>query len=576
MKSGTIIFWSVLLICAGPPAVAPAVEKAEAVRFTDATAKAGIRFKQENGASPEKYLPETMTGGVVVFDFDNDGWLDLFFVNGGSFADKEKAAGAQHRLYRNNSDGTFADVTSSSGIGVTGFGMGACSADYDNDGWADLYVTGAGSSRLYRNTTKGSFEDWTTRAGADSTAWSASCAFGDIDNDGDVDLYVARYVDFAPEKNRYCSIPGVTRAYCHPNEYKSLPDILFRNNGNGTFTDISRDAGIQDTPGNGLGVVFGDYDNDGWADIYVANDSTPNFLFHNKGGGVFEEVGFVAGVALGGDGRPLAGMGADMGDFDGDGLLDIFVSNLNMETHNLYKNLGGGLFADVTFSSGIGEATLPFVGFGAAFLDYDNDTDLDLAVAAGHVIDNVSLGRDDTDYAQFNLLLQNNGAGRFRNVARTAGPGFAIKKPSRALAVGDLDNDGDVDIVVANVGDSPDLLRNEGGNRSNSLLVRTVGSKSNRAGIGARLTLSIGAKVLTRDVKAGSSYLGQNDRRVHFGMGKAAGADRLEILWPSGVTDVLRDVKANQILTVVEGKGVAQQTPFHSKVSPLAGDHSKR
>ncbi len=270
-----------------------------------------------------------MSGGVLLFDYDNDGWLDIFFVNGGSFADKQKAAGARHRLYRNNKDGKFTDVTAASGIGISGFGMGACSADYDNDGFADLYITSVGGNRLYRNTGMGSFVDVTSEAGVTSSGWSASCAFGDVDNDGYVDLYVTRYVDFTPEKNKYCPLPGIARAYCHPNEYKSLPDVLFRNNGNGTFTDISREAGVLSrADGNGLGVVFGDYDNDGWTDIYVANDSTPNFLFHNKGRGVFEEVGFLAGVAVGYDGRPLAGMGTDMGDFDGNGLLDIFVTNL--------------------------------------------------------------------------------------------------------------------------------------------------------------------------------------------------------------------------------------------------------
>jgi hypothetical protein len=542
-------------------------QETNVVQFASVAAEAGINFKHENGASPAKYMPETMAAGAVIFDYDNDGWQDVFFVNGGSFANKQTAASAKHRLYRNNRNGKFIDVTSTSGIEISGFGMGACSADYDNDGWADLYITSFGGNRLYRNTGAGRFEDVTEKAGVGTgpKVWSASCAFGDIDNDGSVDLFVTNYVDFSPSNNKYCNYSGDVRVYCHPNVYNGVPDILYRNNGNGTFTDVGQKAGIHRSDGKGLGVVFGDYDNDGWIDIYVANDSVPNFLFHNKGGGVFEEVGLRAGVAVGSDGQPLAGMGTDMGDINGDGLLDIFVTNLDRQTHNLYRNLGKGLFADVTFESGVAEATLPFVGFGTAFFDYDNDTDLDLAIANGDVIDNVSLFRDSTSYEQRNLLLQNNGAGKFKDVGPISGPGFALKKPSRALAVGDLDNDGDLDVVIANVGQTADVLRNDGGNRSNSLLIRTTGSKSNRDGIGARLKLSVGGKVLVGEVKAGSSYLAQNDLRVHFGLDQATRADRLEIRWPSGVVDMFENVEANQILTVVEGKGITSRKPFEKR-----------
>jgi hypothetical protein len=534
------------------------------VTFSDITAQAGINFKHENGASPQKFMPETMGAGALIFDYDNDGWPDIFLVNGGSFVDPKAAAAARHRLYRNNRNGTFTDTTASSGIVVSGFGMGACSADFDNDGWADLYVTGVESNKLYRNNGNGGFVDVTAKAGAGGSGrWSSSCAFGDIDNDGFVDLFVTNYVDFSVDNNKYCTGGGDIRTYCHPNVYHSLPDILYHNNGDGTFTDISKQAGIYRTDGNGLGVVFGDYDNDGWTDIYVANDSVPNFLFHNKGKGVFEEVGFWAGVAVGGEGRPLAGMGTDMGDINGDGLLDIFVTNLDRETHSLYRNLGKGLFANVTFESGVGQATLPFVGFGAAFLDYDNDTDLDLAIANGDIIDNVHLFRDSTTYEQRNLLMQNDGSGKFHDVGPSSGPGFALKKVSRTLVVGDLDNDGDLDIVIGNNGQTADVLRNEGGNRNNSLLVRTVGTKSNRDGVGARLKLTVGGKVLLRHVKAGSSYQGQNDLRVHFGLGSAAQADRLEILWPGGAVDTVEAIKANQIVTVTEGRGITRQEPTH-------------
>jgi len=532
------------------------------IRFVNIAAEANLTFKHENGATPQKYMPETMAGGSIILDFNNDGWPDIFLVNGGSFSDKQKAAGARHRLYRNNKDGSFTDVTAGSGIGVSGFGMGACSADYDNDGWPDLYITSFGGNKLYHNNGNGTFADVTAKAGVGSQLWSTSCAFGDIDNDGYVDLFVANYVDFSVKNNKYCFYSGDTRAYCHPNVYNGLPDILYRNNGDGTFTDVSRQSGIYRIDGKGLGVVFGDYDNDGWSDIFVANDSVPNFLFHNKGKGVFEEVGLLAGVAVGNEGQPLAGMGADMGDIDGDGLLDIFVTNLDRQTHSLYRNLGRGLFANITFESGVAEATLPFVGFGAVFFDYDNDTDLDLAISNGDVIDNISLFRDSTSYAQRNLLLQNDGTGKFKDVGPASGPGFALKKPSRSLSAADIDNDGDLDLLVGNVGETPDLLRNDGGNKNNSLLIRTVGSKSNRDGIGARLRLTAGGKVLLREVKAGSSYLSQNDMRVHFGIGNAARVEKLEIRWPSGTVDVLEDLAANQVLTITEGRGVTGRTPF--------------
>src|SRR5678815_4889975 len=487
---------AIVTICATAYLSSPLQQNASAT-FSNAAAQAGINFKHDNGATPQKYLPETMSAGALIFDYDSDGWPDIFLVNGGSFADRKVAAAARHRLYHNNGNGSFTDKTSTSGIAVSDFGMGACSADYDNDGSPDLYVTGVGSNKLYRNNGNGSFADVTAKAGSGGTGlWSSSCAFADIDNDGDVDLFVTNYVDFTPDNNKFCTGgPGI-RTYCHPNVYHSLPDILYRNNGDGTFSDISKEAGIYRTDGNGLGVVFGDYDNDGWTDIYVANDSVPNFLFHNKGKGVFEEVGFWAGVAVGAEGRPLAGMGTDMGDINGDGLLDIIVTNLAQETHSLYRNQGKGLFSNVTFESGVGQATLPFVGFGAAFLDYDNDSDLDLAIANGDIIDNVSQFRDSTTHEQRNLLLQNDGTGRFRDVTSASGPGMALKKVSRTLVVGDLDNDGDLDMVIGNNGQTADLLRNDGGNRNNALLIRTVGSKSNRDGIGARLKLTVGGNCL--------------------------------------------------------------------------------
>ncbi len=547
---------------------APALERQEdaGVVFSEVAGQAGISFRHENGATPDKYLPETMGGGAVIFDYDNDGWPDVLLINGGSYVDADVQNGARHRLFRNEADGAFTDRTESAGLGISGYGMGACAADYDNDGWMDVYVTSVEADRLYRNTGQGSFVDVTGESGAGAGEWSASCAFADVDRDGDVDLYVTRYVDFRSDNNKYCGdeVTNV-RVYCHPNVYNGLSDVLYRNDGDGTFTDISREAAVDTTEGKGLGVVFGDYDDDGWIDIYVANDSVRNFLYRNMGGGAFEEVGLLAGVALGEGGQPLAGMGTDLADVDNDGRLDIIVTNLSRQTHNLYRNIGSGFFVDATFPTGVGAATLPFVGFGAVFLDYDNDTDLDLAIANGDVIDNVEMFRDDTTYPQRNLLLANDGSGRFTDVGPRAGPGFALEKVSRALAAGDLDNDGDLDLIIVNAGQTVDLLRNDGGNRNNSILVRLVGEESNRHGVGALLRLEVDGMTRVRVVKAGSSYLAQNDLRVHFGLGQAEFADRLEVIWPSGTVDVVERVGANRIVTVSEGAAAASRDPFPAR-----------
>jgi hypothetical protein len=532
------------------------------IRFVNAAVESGISFTHQNGATPEKFMPETMSGGGLFFDYDDDGWLDVFLVNGGSFVDPLIQAAATHGLYHNNGDGTFVDVSAGSGIGLSGYGMGACSADYDNDGDADLYVTAAGPNAFYRNAGQNGFEDVTGETGTGVDLWSVSCAFADVDNDGDVDLYVANYVDFAVDNNKPCVHNGNTLVYCHPNVYNGVSDTLFRNNGDGTFSDVSRESGIYTTAGKGLGVVFADYDRDGWIDIYVANDSVPNFLFHNIGEGLFEEVALFSGVAMSRSGEPLAGMGTDMADVDGDGLADIFVTNLNTQTHNLYTNTGDGIFLDSTFESGAARATLPFVGFGAAFLDFDNDSDLDIAIANGDVIDNMDQFRDDVSYPQRNLLLENNGAGGLTDVGPEAGPGFELEKVSRALAHGDIDNDGDLDILIVNVGQTTDLLRNDSPGNGTSIMVRLIGRTGNRDAIGAELTLAWGGQSQVRHVKAGSSYLAQNDLRVHFGLGDAERAESLEIRWPGGDVERIEGVESGHIYTVGEGEGIIDSVPF--------------
>jgi hypothetical protein len=529
--------------------------------FRDITVQSGIDFRHVNGATPDKYMPETMGSGAVFFDFNNDGYVDIFLVNSGSLVDKQLSSEAQSRLYRNNGDGTFTDVTSESGIVVHGYGMGACAADYDNDGWEDLYITAFGQNALYHNNRDGKFTDVSAKAGVDLNSWSTSCAFGDINNDGYVDLFVTNYVDFSLHNNKYCGdyVRGV-RAYCHPNVYNGLSDKLYRNNGDGTFTDITRKAGIETNLGKGLGVVFGDYNNDGWIDIFVANDSVPNFLFANQGDGTFKEMALWAGVAVNGNGNPGAGMGIDVGDYDNDGWLDVFVTHLDLEAHTLYRN-DHGIFLD-SYESGVGQPSLPFVGFGTAFFDYDNDGLLDLVAANGNVLDNASHFRQSASYAQRKLLFHNEGKGVFKEVGLSSGAAFTVQMVGRGLAVGDIDNDGSLDLLVSNNGQRPELLHNEAGDGNNAILIRTVGTKSNRDGVGARLKLSIGTQTQMREVKAGSSYLSQSDLRVHFGLGKAEHADRLEVRWPSGIVDSMQSVHPNCVLTIVEGEGIVHRESF--------------
>jgi hypothetical protein len=542
----------------------PAARPADSpVRFESVASSAGLDFHHVNGASAERHLPEIMSGGGLFFDYDHDGWVDIFLVDGGSLVDPAVEGRARHRLYRNRGNGTFEDVSARSGIVHGQYGMGACAADYDNDGSVDLYVTNVGPNVLYHNNGNGTFTDVTRAAGVGSASFGASCAFADVDRDGYVDLFVTNYVDARLDNNIFCGDPASRiRTYCHPLNFAPLASVLYHNNGDGTFTDVTREAGIAAHRGNGLGVVAGDYDEDGWPDVFVANDGTPNFLYHNEGRGIFKEVGLLSGVAVASDGKPRAGMGTDFGDYDGDGHLDLFVANHELEMHTLFRNLGGGLFEDVTSRSGIGLATLPFVGFGTVFLDYDNDGDLDLAIVNGHVLNNSGHFRPGSREAQRKLLFRNDGNGRFTEVGPVSGPGFALEAVGRGLAAADIDNDGDLDLLVTNNGGQAELLRNDGGTENNALLVRTVGTRSNRDGIGARLRLTAGGTTQVREVKAGSSYLGQSDIRVHFGLGRASQIDQLEVRWPAGGTDVVRNVSVNQILTIVEGKGVTGRAPL--------------
>ena len=540
------------------------------VRFTDVTRESGVNAHHVNGASPDKHLIETMGSGGLFFDYDNDGWIDLFLVDGGSLNDPRVASQAKHRLYHNRGNGTFEDVTARSGIQHRDYGMGACAGDFDNDGWIDLYVTNFGPNTLYRNRGDGSFTDVTASAKVGEPRWSASCAFADLDKDGDLDLFVVNYVDADRQKTPYCGNAKLgQRFYCHPLNYPALPSTLYRNDGRGVFTDVSEPSGIGAHRGNGLGVVVTDYDEDGWPDVFVANDSVANFLFRNTGKLRFVEAALGAGIAVATDGQARAGMGVDAGDYDGDGHDDVVVTNLDFETHSLFRNLGDGLFEYATRAAGIGFATLPFVGFGVAFLDADNDGALDIAIANGHIMDNAPVYRPGSKYAQRKLLFRNAGSRRFTEIGGSAGDGFAVEKVSRGLAAGDIDNDGDLDLLVTNNGQTADLFRNDSARR-NSILVRAVTrttpsttlTSGTRDAIGARVRVTAGGRTQVRDVRAGSSYLTQNDLRLHFGLGDAAIVDRVEVTWPSGRSEVVTGVSANQIVTIQEGRGIASRVPL--------------
>jgi hypothetical protein len=533
------------------------------VLFTDITEPAGITFKHVS--SPEKrYIVESMSGGVALLDYDNDGYLDIYLVNSLT-ADMVKAnQKTRSALYRNNGDGTFADVTDNAGVGDIGWGMGVATGDYDNDGFEDIYVTCLGPDHLLRNTGKGTFTDVTQRAGVNDPRWSAGAAFVDYDNDGRVDLFVSNYVDFdvnnLPEfgKGRSCQFKGVP-VQCGPRGLKGAGDSLYHNNGDGTFTDVSKKAGVSDTDGYyGLGVICSDFDEDGLVDIFVANDSTPNFLYHNNGDGTFKDIGFPSGTAVNENGSEQGSMGVTLGDYDHDGRLDLFVTNFDDDYNTLYHNDGRGSFTDVSYATKVAAVSLPYVGWGTKFFDYDNDGWVDLLVVNGHVYPQLPT------YRQRNLMHHNNRDGTFAEVGAQLGPPFAEKRTGRGAAFGDIDNDGDVDIVINNLDGAPQLLRNDGGNANNSVLIKTLGVKSNRAGIGARVTVVAGELKQVEEVYSGGTYISQNDLRLHFGLEKRTKIDLIEVRWPSGAVDKITGVGANKILTIKEGQGLISQKDFKS------------
>jgi hypothetical protein len=534
------------------------------VTFVDVARSSGITFEHDNAASPEKYLIETMGAGCGWIDYDQNGLFDLYLVNGAATQIYNPKRPLRSELYRNNGDGTFSDVTEKVGVGAEGlFGMGVAVGDYDNDGFPDLFVLGYGRCILYHNNNDGTFSDVTTRAGVENRGrWASSAAWFDYDNDGRLDLVIANYVDWSPERNFYCGDEGPgMRSYCHPDDFHGQPPTLYHNNGDGTFTDASKSSGVGVKGGNGLGIVTFDYDNDGWQDIFIANDHMPNFLFHNNRDGTFREVGYEAGVAVSADGQFEAGMGTDAADTTGSGRLDLAVTHLDMQLARFYRNMGDRTFDDATLRSKIGYATFHMSGFGTRFFDYDNDGARDLFMANGHVLDNIERYHADTPYAEPKLMFHNDGHGIFENVSTQLGPDFLLSRVSRGAAIGDFDNDGDLDILVNNNGRAPQLLRNDGGSANHWLEILLIGTKSNRDGVGARVKVSSGTLVLYDQRKGGMSYQSAQDPRLHFGLEQRTKVDAIEIIWPSGLISRLADLKCDQIIAVTEGRGIVQR-PF--------------
>ena len=521
------------------------------VQFTDVTAQAGIHFKHVDGRSGRKYFVETIGSGCAFVDFDNDGLLDIYLVSAADLPGFHSTKPPTNTLYRNNGDGTFTDVTDRAGVGQAGYGTGITAGDYNNDGLVDFYVTNFGANVLYRNNGDGTFTDVTGEAGVSDARWSAGAAFADYDNDGFLDLYVTNYCDFRFEDHKTCHEQGV-EVYCGPEEFNGLPDTLYHNNGDGTFSDVTQKAGVYNAKGKGMSVIWADYDNDRDLDIFVANDGTENFLYQNNGNGTFTDVAWMAGVESDERGNPQGSMGVDFGDYNNDGTLDLVVTNFQRQLNAVYRNDGDGFFTDAAFIVGLGYS-LPYVSWGTGFFDFNNDAQRDLFIANGHIQNAIEQYDKSSTYLQPNQLLLNDGVGRFVNTSAEAGAGLQISKASRGVAFGDYDNDGDIDILINNAHDTPDLLRNDTNGDYHWISIKTIGTKSNRDGIGARIQVRVGDLTQTAEVRSGASYMSQNDMRVHFGLGAAEKIDRIEVRWPSGIVDVLEDVLPNQILDVREG-----------------------
>jgi len=522
-----------------------------AVTFTDVTSEIGLDFKHTDGRSGRFYFLEELGSGAAFFDYDNDNDLDIYFVNGSDLPGYNSAKKPINQLYQNDGRGKFTDVTLQAGVGDLGYGVGCCVGDYNNDDYLDLYVTNYGNNVLYKNRGDGTFVDVTDQANVGDSRWGSSCAFADYDNDGDLDLYVTNYVQFDFEKHKTCRFNDV-ETYCQPQDFQGQSDLLYQNNGNGTFTNVTREAGVYNSRGRGLGVVWGDYDNDRDPDLYIANDTNDNYLYQNNGHGKFTNVAFYAGVALGENGEMGSGMGTDFGDFNNDGFLDLIVTNFQDEVAILYKNEGNGFFSDITYISGIGEKTLSTLGWGTAFFDCDNDGDKDLFIANGHVCDNINQIYPEKTYPQTNQLFENLGNEVYREMTAFAGDSLRRKAPSRGAAFGDYDNDGDIDILVTNSNSKAQLLRNDGGNRKNWIKIQIVGETGDQSGIGTRVEVTCKSLVQIAEVKSGSSYLCQNDLTLHFGLDDHKVVDKVTATFLNGSVCETKPVPVNQTIRIYE------------------------
>jgi enediyne biosynthesis protein E4 len=548
-----------------PPASKLSASKPE-VEFRDIAAKAGLTSQHVTGAQSEKkFIIETTGSGVALFDYDNDGWLDIFLVNGTTLEGFPQGRAPTNHLYRNNQNGSFTDVTEKADLARTGWGQGACVGDFDNDGYDDLFVTYWGQNVLYRNTGRGGFADVTAKAGLiyKSARWSTGSSFLDYDRDGDLDLFVANYVDFditrtpAKGSNRYCLWKGVS-VMCGPRGLPAGRNFLYQNNGDGTFADVSEKSGVSKPTGRyAFTSLVSDYDNDGWPDIYVACDSTPNIFFHNEGNGTFSDLGLLSGTAVNEDGQEQAGMGVSTADYDLDGFFDLVKTNFADDVPTLYHNAGDGSFTDATYLAQLGVNTR-FLGWGIGFFDFDHDGWKDILMVNGHVYPEVETTNADSPYKQERELFWNLRNGTFLDLSAQAGPGITNRRSSRGAALGDLDNDGSLEIVVNNMNDSPSLLKNFG-ERKNWIEIKTRGRQSNRDGIGARVIVATGELKQMDEVRSGGSYISQNDLRLHFGIGAATKIDSVEIRWPSGKAESFENLKANQIVVLEEGKGILQR-----------------
>jgi len=575
-----------MLPCAFAARHGLAADDAQSVVFTDITAQAGLAHARNISGSPtdKQFLLEEMGCGVALFDYDNDGWLDIFLVNGTSLDPTVREKNPTGYLFHNNRDGTFTDVTQKAGLTASGWGQGCCVGDYDNDGYDDLFVTYWGRNVLYHNNGDGTFTDVSEQAGVSGSGknWGAGCCFLDYDRDGHLDLFVANYVNFDPAKAPkpgaapYCMYNDIP-VPCGPLGFAGGTNILYRNRGNGTFVDVSEESGIarphgassmvfvprnwQASGSYGMGAAAADFDNDGWPDIFVACDSAPSLLYRNNHDRTFREVAVPAGCALDENGIALSGMGVAVGDFDGDGWLDIVRTNFSEQVTTLYHNFGNGSFEDASIKAGLG-VNRKYLGFGVGFLDFDNDGWKDLFLANGHVYSQIASRKLHLSYQEPKVLYRNRGDGHFEDVSAKAGPAIRADNLARGCAFGDFNNDGNVDVIVNNMDAPPSLLRNVGGNKNNWIMIKCVGIRSNRSAIGTRVKITTGNHSQIDEVMSGSSYYSQNDFRLHFGLGSATKVDSLELIWPSGLKESYRNLAANSLFVLQEAKGILDTRKF--------------